>query len=169
MPGGVTKNLAVPTLLFVMTAVWVFGAMPARADPLITLFNPKLPEGSQLISLSEEELRGLPQVTVRTSNEFVDGTTEFVGPLARDVIDIIGHRASTMAKMTAINDYSVTIDLAEFDQYDVILAMSQDGKALSPRGKGPIWVIYPMDDHPELQDPFYNNRLIWQLIRIELQ
>lgn len=161
--------LSVRAVLLFFSVAFVLGAVPAKADALITLFNPELPEGQQLISLSEEELRGLPQITVRTSNEFVNGTVEFVGPLARDVIDFIGHRASTQAKMTAINDYSVTVDLEEFRRYDVILAMSQDGKALSPRGKGPIWVIYPMDDHPELQDPLFNNRLIWQLIRIELQ
>ncbi|MEM9196773.1 MAG: hypothetical protein AAGD12_02875 [Pseudomonadota bacterium] len=165
-PGIALVWIARPFAFFVGLVLF---CLPVQAETLLTLFNPKLPEGRQTITLTRAELMELPQATVRTSNEFVDGTKEFVGPLARDVVAIIGHRASTKAKMTAINDYSVTIDLSEFNRYDVILAMSMDGALLSPRDKGPIWLIYPMGDHPELQDPIYNNRLIWQLVRIELQ
>ncbi|HSG35732.1 MAG TPA: oxidoreductase, partial [Sphingomonadaceae bacterium] len=69
----------------------------------------------------------------------------------------------------AANDYKVEIPLEDFVRYDVIFATSMNGDRLSLRDKGPIWIIYPMSDHRELRDPAYNQRLIWQLVRIELE
>ncbi len=47
--------------------------------------------------------------------------------------------------------------------------MYADGERLSLRDKGPLWLMYPIDDHAELQDPLYNVRLIWQLTSMELR
>jgi len=68
--------------------------------------------------------------------------------------------------MHAINEFSVTVPASDAYQYNVILALFSDGEAMSIRDKGPIWVIYPMDDHEELLDDSYNSRIIWQLTRI---
>jgi hypothetical protein len=141
----------------------------AAAQTMLTLSNPGLPAPPKTVELDAAHLAALPQKVLRTRNEFVDGTTEFRGPLARDVVALIGRGSATRAVMTALNDYSVEIDLAEFSRYEVILALAMNGAPLSRRDKGPIWVIYPMDQYPELQDPSYNNRLIWQLVRIELR
>ncbi len=37
------------------------------------------------------------------------------------------------------------------------------------REKGPVWVIYPMDDNPELRNDLYNDRLVWQLKEISVE
>jgi hypothetical protein len=94
---------------------------------------------------------------------------EFVGPLARDVLASFDLGAVTTVHLVAANDYSFDIPLGDLTKYDVILAMQADGKRLSIRDKGPIWLMYPLDDFPELQDPKYNLRLIWQLTVMELR
>jgi hypothetical protein len=139
-----------------------------RAETMLTLANPALPAPQSRVELDAAAIAALPQYTLRTSNEFVDGVAEFRGPLARDVVAVIGRGSARIAKLTAANDYSVEIDLSEFERYEVIFATSMNGQPLSRRDKGPIWVIYPMDQYEELQDPSYNNRLIWQLVRVEL-
>ena len=45
--------------------------------------------------------------------------------------------------------------------------MEADGKKLSRRDKGPLWLMYPISDHDELKDALYIHRLIWQVVRIE--
>lgn len=115
-----------------------------------------------------EDLEALDQTVVVTANEYVDGEVEFSGPLARDVIDMLPELPEEVL-MTAINDYAITVPVSDFYDYDVILALSQDGTRLSRRDKGPIWLIYPTGDFEELQDRIHNDRLIWQLIRIEAQ
>jgi len=114
-----------------------------------------------------QQLQALPQVDLRTANDFVDGVRDFRGPLARAVLDLGGGRAAHRVVMTAANDYQVEFDAAELRKYNAIIALSMDGKPLSKRGKGPLWLIYPMSQHAELRDPAYNSRLIWQLVRIE--
>ncbi|WP_118137159.1 molybdopterin-dependent oxidoreductase [Oceanicella sp. SM1341] len=153
--------------------ITALAAMPGGAalaqETMLTLSNANLPAGSNTVMLDEQALEDMPQRTLNTTNEFVDGKTDFTGPLARDVISLIGRGSATRVRLTAVNDYTVEVDLAEFEQYDVIFALAMNGERLSLRDKGPIWVIYPMDDHAELQDPSYNNRLIWQLVKVELK
>lgn len=120
-------------------------------------------------TLTEEELLGMEVTIVNTENEFVDGITEFSGPLVRDVIGLIDNEDITIVTLIAANDYSVEVPIEDFAKYDVIFATFQNGVRLSPRDKGPIWVIYPMLDHPELQDRVYNDRLIWQLVKVSVK
>jgi hypothetical protein len=132
-------------------------------DAVLTVSNS---ETGETIALSEADLKALPQSVIHTENEFVDSITAFEGPLARDVLALLGTEAETV-KLTAVNDYAVEVPMADFISYDVVFAMSADGVPFSRRDKGPIWVIYPMSDHAELQDPVFNARLIWQLVKVE--
>ncbi|MDH3666919.1 MAG: hypothetical protein OEN23_08310 [Paracoccaceae bacterium] len=120
-------------------------------------------------SFTEEELRALPQVKVATATEFTDGVVEFEGPLARDVLAAADLGPAELARLVAANDYSIEVPVTDFQNYDVIMALEADGNKLSRRDKGPIWVIYPLDDHTELQDPSYTIRLVWQLTTVELR
>ena len=119
--------------------------------------------------LSIDELKALPQSKIDTSNSFVSGTNSFTGPSFATILDALDISMVDEGVFTAANDYQVTISISELIKYDAVLAMSMNGEMLSIRDKGPLWVIYPMDDHEELQDPRFNDRLIWQLVRIDLR
>ena len=141
---------------------------PVSAGEMLVVRNLADP-GQTELRLSEADLLALPQITVRTRTEFTDGVVEFVGPLARDAIASIDTSAATTVHLVAVNDYTIKIPLSDFANYNVILAMSANGERLSVRDKGPIWLMYPLDDHTQLQDPVYTIRLVWQLIRMELR
>lgn len=142
----------------------IFAGHGVMADPALSVYAV---DGTELRTFSLEELRDMPQVTITTSNEFVDQKSDFRGPLARDVLEHIKDHHFDEVMLKAANDYTIEIDVEEFYRYDVILALTVDGKELSVRDKGPIWIIYPMSQFRELQDPVFNNRLIWQLIRMD--
>ena len=40
---------------------------------------------------------------------------------------------------------------------------------LTARDKGPIWIVYPRDDIPELRNPRMDANWIWQLAKIEVK
>ena len=143
-------------------------ATPAAAEDLLVIRNAADPTRAE-VRFSEADLLALPQVTIRTRTEFTDGVVEFVGPLARDAIAFIDVGSATTIHLVAANDYAIDIPFSDLTDYDVILAMQTNGERLTIRDKGPIWLMYPLDDHAELQDPMYNNRLIWQLTFIELR
>lgn len=140
----------------------------ASSSELLTVrnaANPAMPEAR----LAESDLAALPQVTIRTRTEFTDGVVEFVGPLARDALAAVGIEGASIVHLVAANDYSFDIPLDDLLEYEVVLAMHANGRKLSIRDKGPIWLMYPLDKYPELQDPKYNNRLVWQLTVMELR
>lgn len=156
------------SVVFVITSFFANSAL-AAGDVMVTLTNAS--EGI-VVELTEEDLLAMDQFTVFTENEFVDGLVEFVGPLARDVIALLGDSEIEALefetlKLTAFNDYAVEVPYSDIIDYDVIFAMSQNGERFSTRDKGPIWVIYPMTDNIELQDRIYNDRLIWQLVQVD--
>jgi hypothetical protein len=136
----------------------------AQADAALELVDAGLVESREL---TLEELAALPQVEVRTENEFSDGLVTYRGPLVRDVLAEIGLDRLSAVRFVAANDYYVDIPTSDFIEFDAILAMEADGKPLSRRDKGPLWLMYPISGHAALRDPVYLRRLIWQVIRIE--
>lgn len=110
----------------------------------------------------------LPQTTVRTGNDFIDGVADFTGPLARVVLEDAGIEDTDVIKLIAANEYFIEVPVSDFEEYDVILATRQSGVLFSRRDRGPIWLIYPMAEFSELRDSTYNARLIWQLVRMEV-
>jgi hypothetical protein len=134
----------------------------AGADAALTLSH-----AAKTIEMSLDDLAALPQTTVVTENEFSDGKVAYRGPLVRDVLAQLGLDQEAEVRFTAANDYFVDIPTRDFKDYDAILAMEADGKPLSRREKGPLWLMYPISDHRELLDPVYLRRLIWQVVRID--
>lgn len=160
--GWTRRSLGV---LGIATLVWTMAPPTAQAQTALTLSRG--PGNVEILEFTLEDLRGLPQKTVVTENEFVDGPVAYRGPLVRDVLERLALNQADMLRFTAVNDYYVDIPTSDFLRYDVILALEADGKPLSRREKGPIWLMYPISDHSELRAHVYINRLIWQVYRIE--
>jgi hypothetical protein len=143
------------------------GAVPVSMAQDAALTLTRGAGAGESLEFTLEALAELPQTTIVTVNEFSDGPVTYRGPLIRDVLAHLGLDQAETVRFTAANDYYVDIPTSDFRRYNVILAIEADGNRLSRREKGPIWVMYPISDHPELQDPVYNTRLIWQVVRIE--
>lgn len=143
--------------------------LPVPADrPILTvageITHTNDPEGA-LFDL--DLIRDLPPRQVETTTSVTDGVQSFEGVLVRDLLALVGATGETVTAR-ALNDYFVDIPAEDFQRFDVILAHSMNGEPLSPRGKGPLWIVYPRDDHSELQDIRYDYRWVWQLNRLEV-
>ena len=119
-------------------------------------------------AFDQEMLTALGETVVRTATPWTDGEVEFRGPLVRDVLAAAG-AAGDSVRAEAINDYAVEIPLADFQRFDVILAMSMNGTRLRTRNKGPLWIIYPWTDNPDLKTESVHGRSVWQLKRLIVQ
>lgn len=95
------------------------------------------------------------------------GTHHVKGVLARDLLKHYG-ATGTVLRVTGLDGYVIDVPLNDLLQYDVVLANEIDGKELSVRDRGPAWLIYPVSQHPELDDPIYAARAVWQVTRIEV-
>ncbi len=113
-------------------------------------------------------LEALGVEELRTATAWTEGRPLFVGPRGQALLEAVGARGERL-KAKAINDYLVTIPAEDFRRYPVLLALKIDGEYLRVRDKGPIWVVYPRDQHPELATAQMNQRWIWQLKELAVE
>ena len=113
-------------------------------------------------------IRSLPAHSLHTTTAVTDGVRRFDGILMRDLLQSVGAQG-TRIEARALNNYTVDIPVADFNDYDVLLATHMDGERLLPSGKGPFWIVYPRDHWRQLQDIRYDYRWVWQLHRITVK
>ncbi|WP_220250848.1 molybdopterin-dependent oxidoreductase [Billgrantia montanilacus] len=160
-----------------LTAALLMTTLQAIADTL------PVPEGKVLLSVSGKigktnvdseahfdrtMLEALPRQTLHTSTVVTDGVNRFEGFLMSDLLAHVGAQGER-AEARALNDYVVDIPLEDFRDFEVLVADSMDGERLTPRDKGPLWIVYPRDDHSELQDIRYDYRWVWQLESLDIR
>ena len=113
-------------------------------------------------------LAQLPQASFSTHTPWYAQARKFSGPLLRDVLAAAGSRGSLL-RVFALNDYRVDIPFDDAQRYDLLLARLLDDKPMPVREKGPLFIIYPFDQHEELRNALYFSRCAWQLKAIEVQ
>jgi len=113
-------------------------------------------------------LRTIGQSKLKTSTSWTEGTPEFEGVLVRDLLKAVG-ATGTKVTVIALNDYRVVLPVSDFEQYPVLLADRMDGKELTPRDKGPTWIVYPRDEYKALQNPETNSKWVWQVKEIRVE
>ncbi len=174
----------VPVGSFATLLIGVVAALPTMADssPFAEGFGE--PAGEVILRVSGDiehvnvgdeahldrrSLERLPERNLETHTSVTDGPQRFEGVLVRDLLEALGAPRSGEVRARALNDYLIDIPIQDFHDYDVIVAHTQDGQRLTPRDKGPLWIVYPRDDHEELVDIRYDYRWVWQLERLDVR
>lgn len=121
-------------------------------------------EGTLL--LDQAHLAALPQNSFDTATPWTEGTPRFQGVLVKDLIAAIGATGGTIT-LTALNDYQITMPVADVADDGPLLAYLQDDKPMSLRDKGPVWLVFPYDTNADYRTEQTYARSIWQLDRIE--
>jgi hypothetical protein len=110
----------------------------------------------------------LPQHSFTTMTPWFSQPRKFSGPLLRDVLAAAGVRSRKL-RAVALNDYKVDIPVEDAARFDVIVATLMDDRPMSVREKGPLFIVYPFDSHPELRSEKYFSRSAWQLRTLETE
>lgn len=113
-------------------------------------------------------LEKLGMVSFQTTSPWYDGRTTFAGIPLQKLMDYVGAKGSVV-KVTALNDYTTEIPLSDFKKYNVILALKINGEYMRIRDKGPLFVVYPYDSIPELNNQIYYSRSAWQVSRMNIE
>lgn len=142
--------------------------------------EPPVPEGEVLLTVTGDiahpnvgaaalfdrsMLMALSPLTVCTRTPWHRESGCFEGPLMRTVLDAAGVESDTVV-VEALNEFRAEIPLSDLYDYDVILAMRHDGESIPIREFGPLFVLYPFDDHPELHNEAVRFRSVWHVTRI---
>ena len=103
--------------------------------------------------------------TFKTSTPWTDGVIEFTGVRVSDILEYVGAKSSDF-RANALDKYWNDIMDIDFDKIPAIIAYKKNGKRLRVRELGPLWLIFPFDEYPEISDEKHKTASVWQLIGI---
>jgi hypothetical protein len=143
--------------------------LPVPKGPVLLTVSGKIEQTNApgQAQFDREMLEGLGQKVIETGTAFTDGTHRFEGVPMRAVLQRIGAKGQSI-KAIALNSYEIVIPWEDL-KYDMILAMRSNGTLLTARDKGPLWIIYPRDEHSVLKHEVYDSRWAWQLNKLHVE
>ncbi|NBZ88360.1 molybdopterin-dependent oxidoreductase [Stagnihabitans tardus] len=153
------------------TAAQTQPSSPVPQGPVILTVSGLDPEvaADGLMHFDREALAALGPVRFTTSSIWTEGRHEFTGIPLATLAQALKIDSKARIVLRALNHYQVEMPLAEARPGAPILAYEFDGKPMSIRDKGPIWVVYPYDADPKAyQTVTAFARSVWQLDHIEV-
>lgn len=159
--------LAISLMLTVMTA-WA-DALPAPTGDIILSVDGKISRSNHDTSADFDlaMLDALPQSHYQTTHPWSETPHDYSGVLLRDLLSSLGATGDTVTAK-ALNDYQADIPVADAQNYDILLATHVDGEVMDVRHKGPVWVMYPLDQHPELKKAATYSVMVWHLRQLSV-
>lgn len=137
---------------------------PARGVLVVAGATARGPE----VRLAPADLEAVGMTVIVTATPWSVPASRFEGPRLDALLTTLGARGGEVV-LSALDGYSVTLPRGFLERYGAILAMRQDGRPLSVRDRGPYWLMFPFDDHPELRNDRHYYQAIWQVSRIEVR
>ena len=124
-------------------------------------------DGSEIRTLTDDELSALPQVSFTTSTIWTTESVTFSGPSLASVLEAVGAQDGALS-MVAVNDYKVEMPRSLVEEEVPVVANRLNGEPFSIRDKGPLWVVFPYDADARFQTEEIYSFSIWQLTQIQV-
>ena len=139
-------------------------SLPAPSGPVILTVTGSITRTNApgRAEFDQKMVEALGVEHLSTTTNWTDGKQAFDGVLVSKLLAAVGAKGTSVAAV-ALDDYAITIPISDFTEFPVILALRMNGQALTPRDRGPLWIVYPRDDYPALQNPNIDLRWVWQL------
>jgi len=115
---------------------------------------------------SRRDLEEMRQVTFTTTTPWTEGAAIYSGPTLLDILAASGIEEGRL-RIEAINDYIIEMPVEDVSQEWPVVVTRIDGDPFPVKDKGPLWILYPFDDIPELFNEERFLTSVWQLARIE--
>ena len=128
-------------------------------------------DGAREEHLTLQDLQAFTAEHFETSTIWTTGTQSFTGVSLADLLahfDVTAQTAGVTIEARAVNDYMVEVPLSDAVAGGPIVAYLRNGKTMSLRGKGPLWLIYPYDQNLSYRTEAVYSRSIWQLSHLTL-
>ena len=160
--------------VFLAGATSPFALVCARADtlpaptgkPILTISGAisvaNRPDGA---AFDRNMLEALAWEQITTTTPWHSGRVRFEGVPLELLMRVVGATGSSVTAYS-LNDFTTSIPVSDFKRFHPILALKKDGEYMPVRDKGPLFIVYPYDSNPELQQQAYYNRSAWQVARL---
>jgi hypothetical protein len=103
----------------------------------------------------------------RTATPWTDGVALWEGVPLSVLMEAVGASGATI-RATALNDYVADMPMQGLAEDGAILALRRDGELMPINNKGPLFILYPFDENPHLQQQSFYMRCAWQIARLDI-
>lgn len=105
---------------------------------------------------------------VTTDDPALGKSYDFVGVTLADLMEIAGASDCTKVIVKAGDGYSTEIPVADVTSYSIMLANGYaSGKSIDAGAGGPVKLVFPITDHPELSDTYDAWSWQWYVEEVE--
>ncbi len=145
------------------------GSVILTVSGAITRGNGSDAQGRPVAHFDRAMLEALGHASIETTTPWHKGVVRFEGVPGPALIEAVGAKPDGIAQAVALNDYASAVPVADFMARGLILALKQDGTYMTVREKGPIFIVYPYDNFPDLRQETFYTRSVWQLRRLDIR
>ncbi len=178
------KNLALPILgiplnviVLLLSCLFILGSgtafssdsLPAPSGEVMLKIRGALskPNVGDEVQLDRALLESLPSIQYSTHTPWAEGLQSFTGVRLSVLLDHVGS-TSTSFKAIGLDDYKFTVTDIDWGKYPVMVAYRHNGESISVRKLGPLRIMFPFDEYPELLTHKNESSAVWQLLEIDL-
>lgn len=149
-------------MYLIIYVTWLL-SISANADTLLSITI----NDHARITVTDEDLLDLPQVTIETSTPWDEEVITFSGPTLKALLTRYNITEGEL-NLYASNRYQIQIPWDYIEDTSPIIANRMNGSPFSRRQRGPLWLIFPFDSDDRYRSYEVSAMSIWQLISMEI-
>ncbi len=156
-------------LVFVAGAGGAAGLDQPKADSILTVSGKISVTNAQAVAQFDRAmLEKIGMESFTTMTPWYKEPVKFEGVPLKKLMAAVEAKGEKIVAV-ALNDYSAEVPMEDIAKYNVILALKRDGEYMTPRDKGPLFIVYPYDSNPDLKNQKFYSRSVWQVAKIEVK
>jgi hypothetical protein len=155
------------SLLVACAALLAVGALPASAGNAILTIDGDI-AGQAPVDMTLADIEALGTATIVTRTPWHEKAVSFEGVPLATLLEKAGANGQTLS-VFALNNYRSEMPVSDAADHGVILAYKQDGAYMPVSDKGPLFIVYPFDADPSLNNEVYYARSAWQVRSITVE
>ncbi|MEE3100644.1 MAG: molybdopterin-dependent oxidoreductase, partial [Pseudomonadota bacterium] len=112
-----------------------------------------------------DRLSAMPQTEVKAVTPWTEGEVTFGGVAFDAFARSLGIGGGAVI-LRALNAYEISLDVEQVIADGGVLALRMDGRPIPVRDKGPVWLVFPSVERPDLAASDKTHMWIWQIDEI---
>lgn len=112
-------------------------------------------------------LEALGMITLETETYWTNGLQKFEGVPGHLLMKAVGVTKGKL-QLEGLDKYKAKVPVYDLINHRATLMLKNMGEYLTVAKKGPLWLIYPLDDKQKLLKKQINSRSVWQVKAIEV-
>jgi hypothetical protein len=128
---------------------------------LVTVTN-----GSEKLALTEDEFSSM-KTKQKVTDPNLKATHDYEGVKLSDLMAKVNAKDCKTVKVIAKDKMTIEIKAEDATKYPIMIANVQDGKGVPGGEGGPVKLIYPYDEYPDIKDLYKPDTWCWFVVDVE--